>query len=62
MITRLKLEGEFVYSTQKVLEVAWEEETKQVVKQPRGRPRKIKEVEEVEEVEEAEICIDSSLA
>lgn len=37
---------------------------KQVVKQPRGRPRKppIEEVEEVEEVEEAEICIDSSLA
>jgi hypothetical protein len=50
-----------VYSTQKVLEVAWEEERKQVVKQPRGRPRK-RPIEGVEEEDDADICIDSSLA
>ncbi|KFZ23202.1 hypothetical protein V502_02317 [Pseudogymnoascus sp. VKM F-4520 (FW-2644)] len=42
--------------TQKVLEVAWEEETKQVVKRPRGRPRK-RPIEGGEEDKEAETCI-----
>ena len=58
---RIRLEGEFVYSTQKVLEVAREAERKSVAKRPRGRPRK-RPIEEVEEQEEAEILNESSSA
>ncbi|KFZ25223.1 hypothetical protein V502_00296, partial [Pseudogymnoascus sp. VKM F-4520 (FW-2644)] len=50
---RVRLEGTFVYSTQDVLDVAREVETKPVAKRPRGRPRK-RPVEEVEEEEDAE--------
>ena len=56
---RVKLQGEFVYSTQKVLDVAREAETKPVVKRLRGRPRK-RPIEEIEDEEEAEILEDSS--
>ncbi|KAF2728076.1 hypothetical protein EJ04DRAFT_450019, partial [Polyplosphaeria fusca] len=37
---RVRLEGEYVYSTPKVLGVAREAEAKPVAKRPRGRPRK----------------------
>ncbi|KFZ23345.1 hypothetical protein V502_02176, partial [Pseudogymnoascus sp. VKM F-4520 (FW-2644)] len=50
---RVRLEGTFVYSTQDVLDVAREVETKPVAKRPRGRLRK-RPVEEVEEEEDAE--------
>lgn len=51
---RVKLKGEFVYSSQKVLAIAREAEVKPIVKQPRGRPRK-RAIMEVENEEEAEI-------
>ena len=55
---RVKLEGEFLYSSHKVLEIAQEAEAKKVVKQPRGRPRK-RPVEEIEEEEEEDVIEDS---
>lgn len=58
---RVRLEGTFVYSTQDVLDVAREVETKLVAKRPRGRPRK-RPVEEVEEEEDAEVLGNSSSA
>jgi DDE superfamily endonuclease len=49
---RVRLEGEFVYSTQKVLEVAREAEVVHGPKRPRGRPRKRPAVEIKEEAED----------
>ena len=37
---RVRLEGEFVFLTEKVLEIAREEEAARPVKRARGRPRK----------------------
>lgn len=61
---RIKLQGEFVFSTEEVLKTVREAELKSVEKRPRGRPRKrpIEEVEEEVEEEEAESnLIDSEL-
>jgi hypothetical protein len=54
---RIKLQGEFVFSTKEVLKIVREAELKSTAKKPRGRPckRPIEEVEEVEEQEEEEI-------
>jgi hypothetical protein len=53
---RIKLQGEFVFSTEEVLKIVREAEEKPKEKRPRGQPRKrpIEEVEEVEEEEEVE--------
>lgn len=56
---RVKLQGEFVYSTQKVLDVAREAETKPIAKRPRGRPRK-RPVKEIEDKEQFDIVDDLS--
>lgn len=57
---RIKLQGEFVFSTAGVLKIAREAEEKPVAKRPRGRPRK-RPIEEVdEEEEEEEVPSDSS--
>jgi hypothetical protein len=57
---RIKLQGEFVFSTKEVLKIVREAELKSTEKRPRGRPRKrlIDEVEE--EIEEEEVENDSS--
>ena len=57
---RVKLQGQFVFSTAEVLRIAQEAEKTPVAKRPRGRPRKrmIQEVEEEEE--EEEVLSDSS--
>ena len=58
---RIKLQGEFVFSTKEVLKIVCEAELKSTKKRPRGRPRGrprkrlIEEVEEQEEEEEEEI-------
>jgi hypothetical protein len=59
---RVRLEGEFVYSTPQVLSVAQETERTPVAKRPRGRPRKrpIEEVEDENEAEELEISSSES--
>ncbi|KAF4621713.1 hypothetical protein G7Y89_g14491 [Cudoniella acicularis] len=51
---RIKLQGEFVFSTEEVLKIVREAELKSTEKRPRGRPRK-RPIEEVEEEEEEEI-------
>jgi hypothetical protein len=53
---RIKLQGEFVFSTEEVLKIVREAEEKQQIKRPRGRPRKrpIEELDEEEEEEEVE--------
>lgn len=57
---RIKLQGEFVFSTADVLRIAREAEEKPVAKRPRGRPRK-RPIEEVDEEEEEEgVLSDSS--
>ena len=55
---RVRLEGKFLYSSQKVLEIAQEAETKKVVKQPRRWPHK-QPIEEIEEEEEENTLEDS---
>ncbi|KFY81186.1 hypothetical protein V499_00012 [Pseudogymnoascus sp. VKM F-103] len=54
---RIKLQGEFVFSTKEVLNIVREADLKSTEKRPRGRPRKqpIEEVEEGEEEEEEDI-------
>lgn len=57
---RVKLQGEFVFSTADVLKIAREAEEKLVAKRPRGRPRK-RPIEEVEEEGvEQEVLSDSA--
>jgi hypothetical protein len=57
---RIKLQGEFVFSTEEVLKIVREAEVKVTEKRPRGRPRK-RPIEEVEEEEEEEeVIINSS--
>jgi hypothetical protein len=56
---RVRLEGEFVYSTQKVLDIARDAESARAAKRPRGRPRKRAKVE-IEVVEEDEVSENSS--
>lgn len=56
---RIKLQGEFVFSTAEVLKIAREAEEKPVVKPSRGRPRK-QPIEEVEEEERDEVILGSS--
>jgi hypothetical protein len=57
---RIKLQGEFVFSTADVLKIAREAGEKPIAKRPRGRPRR-RPMEEVdEEEEEEEILSDSS--
>ena len=57
---RIKLQGEFVFSTEEVLKIVREAELKSTEKRPRGRPRK-RPIEEVEEeIEEEEVENDSS--
>ncbi|KAG9246840.1 hypothetical protein BJ878DRAFT_416120, partial [Calycina marina] len=57
---RIKLQGEFVFSTADVLKIAREAEEKPVAKRPRVRPRK-RPIEEVEEEEGPEkVCSDSA--
>ena len=51
---RVRLEGEFVFSTQKVLEIAREAEAERPAKRPRRRPRK-QPVVEIEKKEEDQI-------
>jgi hypothetical protein len=52
---RIKLQGEFVFSTEEVLKIVREAEMKSTEKKPRGRPRK-RPIEEVEEdIEEQEV-------
>ena len=58
---RVRLEGKFVYSTQDILDIAREVETKPVAKRPRGRLYK-RPIEEAEEEEEAEVLENSILA
>ena len=63
----MRLEGEFVYSTQKVLDIARDAESVRAVKRPRGRPRKrakveIKVVEEDEVLEYSSITSEDELA
>ena len=59
---RIKLQGEFVFSTKEVLKIVREAELKSVEKRPRGRPRKrlIEEVEEEVEEEEVESNLSDS--
>lgn len=56
---RVRLQGEFVFSTADVLKIAREAEEKPVAKRPRGRPRK-RPIEEIEEEEEEELVLSSS--
>jgi hypothetical protein len=57
---RIKLQGEFVFSTKEVLKIVREAEMKSMEKKPRGRPRK-RPIEEVEEdIEEEEVENDLS--
>jgi hypothetical protein len=51
------LKGKFLYSSQKVLEIAWKAELKKVIKQPHTRPNK-QHIEEIEEEEEEDILKD----
>ena len=53
---RIKLQGEFVFTTEEVLKIVREAEEKPKEKRPRGRPRKrpIEEVEKEDEIEEVE--------
>jgi hypothetical protein len=57
---RIKLQGEFIFSTEEVLKIIHKAEVKVIKKRSCGRPRKwpIKEVEEEEE--EEEVIINSS--
>jgi hypothetical protein len=54
---RIKLQGEFVFSTKEVLKIVYKAELKSTEKRPCGRlcKRPIEEVEEEEEEEEDEI-------
>ncbi|ELR04023.1 hypothetical protein GMDG_08974 [Pseudogymnoascus destructans 20631-21] len=45
---RIKLQGEFVFSTEEVLKIVREAELKSTEKRPRGRPHK-RPIEEVDE-------------
>ena len=56
---RVRLQGEFVFSTADVLKIAREAEEKPVAKRPRGRPRK-QPIQEVEEEEEENEVLSSS--
>jgi hypothetical protein len=56
---RVRLEGEFVYSTEKVLEIAREEEAGRPAKRRRGRPRR-QSVIKIESEDEAEVSDNSS--
>ncbi|KFY16725.1 hypothetical protein V492_01133 [Pseudogymnoascus sp. VKM F-4246] len=56
---RVRLQGEFVFSTADVLKIAREAEEKLVAKRPRGRPRK-QPIQEVEEEEEENEVLSSS--
>lgn len=56
---RVRLEGEYVYSTPRVLQVAREAEAKPVAKRPRGRPRK-QVVEQSEDSDEPVVLDDQS--
>jgi hypothetical protein len=56
---RVRLQGEFVFSTADVLKIAQEAEKKPVAKRPRGRPRK-QPIQEVEDKEEEEDILSSS--
>ena len=56
---RVRLEGEFVYSTEKVLEVAREAEAERPAKRRRGRPRR-QPVIKIESEEEDEVLDSSS--
>lgn len=56
---RVKLQGQFVFSTAEVLKIAREAEKTPVAKRGRGRPRK-RPIEEVEEEEEVEMVFDDS--
>jgi hypothetical protein len=58
---RIKLQGEFVFSTEEVLEIVQEAEEKPKVKRTRGRPRK-RPIDEVEEEDEEEYVDNSSSA
>lgn len=51
---RIKLQGEFVFSTEEVLRIVREAEVKPKEKKPRGRPRKRPIEESEEEIEEEE--------
>lgn len=56
---RVKLQGEFVFSTADVLKIVQEAEEKPVAKGPCGRPRK-RPIEEIEEEEEEEEVLSDS--
>jgi hypothetical protein len=56
---RIKLQGEFVFSTEEVLKIVREAEVKSTEKRPRGRPRK-RPIEEVEEEIEEEVLENGS--
>lgn len=56
---RVRLQGEFVFSTADILKMAREAEEKPVAKRPRGRPRK-QPIQEVEEEEEDNEVLSSS--
>ncbi|ODQ70194.1 hypothetical protein LIPSTDRAFT_58111 [Lipomyces starkeyi NRRL Y-11557] len=57
---RIKLHGEFVFSTEEVLKIVREAEEKPNAKRPRGRPRKLP-IEEVDKLEEDEEVENSSI-
>ncbi|ODQ74657.1 hypothetical protein LIPSTDRAFT_70344 [Lipomyces starkeyi NRRL Y-11557] len=57
---RIKLQGEFVFSTEEVLKIVREAEEKPKAKRPRGRPRKLP-IEEVDKLEEDEEVENSSI-
>ena len=57
----MRLEGEFVFSTSKVLEIAREAEAERPAKRPRGRPRKQPVIVSDDE-DKAEVSDDSSVA
>ena len=60
---RIKLQGEFVFSTVEVLKIVEEAKAALTVKRPRGRPRKrpIEEIDAVIEEEEVELSSDESV-
>jgi hypothetical protein len=57
----VRLEGEFMFLTTKVLEIAREAEAERLAKRPRGRPRKQPIIISDNE-DEAEVLDDSSVA
>ena len=60
---RIKLQGDFVFSTAEVLKIVEEAEAALTVKRPRGRPRKrpIEEIDAVIKEEEVELSLDKLL-